>query len=61
MNKKIVRREKGKNVDWKRQEFGRKAAFSQLGYDTLITWDYGLKDKDAVVRKIEDFIEGSGK
>ena len=27
------------NVGWKRQEFGRKAVYSQLGYECVVLWE----------------------
>lgn len=43
-----VMREKFKDtLSWKRTEFGRKAIYSQLGFDCIILWDYDLYKKDA--------------
>lgn len=50
-----------KKIDWKRQEFGRKAIYSQLGYDTLIIWSAELKNENAVAERIREFMEGSKK
>jgi len=44
-----------KTRGWKSTEFGRKAVFSQLGYDTLIIWESELKDKKKVIEKIKEF------
>jgi len=44
-----------KRKGWKSTEFGRKAVFSQLGYDTLIIWESELKDKKKVIEKIKEF------
>lgn len=45
------------NVPWKRQEFGRKAIYSQLGYDCLVIWEHELKElpEEEIVKKIEVF------
>jgi len=41
------------NIPWGNQEFGRKALFSQLGYDTLILWYSEIKNmSDAEVADI---------
>lgn len=47
-------------ISWKQTEFGRKAIFSQLGYDTLIVWDVELKSmsEEELAKKIKDFHEG---
>ncbi|MEA1998114.1 MAG: hypothetical protein U9N61_02140 [Euryarchaeota archaeon] len=43
-----VMKEKFKDtLNWKRTEFGRKAVYSQLGFDCIILWDYNLYKKDA--------------
>jgi len=42
-------------IAWHRQYWGRKAYFSQLGYDCLILWDDEIDDENKVVRKIEGF------
>lgn len=42
---------------WKRTEFGRIAAYKQLGYDTLIIWGHELKDIGVVMDRIEEFME----
>lgn len=44
-----------RDVSWKRQEFGRKAIFSQLGYKTLIIWEHELKDTDILSERIKEF------
>ena len=45
----------GVDTPWKRTEFGRKAIFSQLGYDILIVWSKELKDRGAVIERIKEF------
>lgn len=45
------------NIPWKGQEFGRKAVYSQLGYDTLIIWDDELNDLESLKEKILKFNE----
>ena len=44
-----------KTRGWKATEFGRKAVFSQLGYDTLIIGDKELKNKEKVIKKLKEF------
>lgn len=44
-----------RKTSWKRQEFGRKAIFSQFGFDTLIIWENELKDMSTVLEKIKEF------
>lgn len=39
--------------NWKRTEFGRKAAYSQLGYEAIILWEEDLKKDNA-----EEYIKG---
>lgn len=36
-----------KNIKWKHTEFGRKAAYSQLGYKCIVLWETDLKHPDA--------------
>lgn len=47
-----------KDLKWKSTEFGRKAVFSQLGFDCLIIWSKELRHTDEVIKKIEAFREG---
>lgn len=35
-------------IDWKRTEFGRKAIYSQYGYECIILWEHDLKNKTDV-------------
>lgn len=44
-----------KRRGWKVTEFGRKAIFSQLGYDTLVIWDKEMKNKEKVIEKLKEF------
>ncbi len=43
------------NIGWKSTVFGRKAVFSQLGFDCLIIWEHELKLPEEVIEKIRDF------
>lgn len=47
------------NIYWKRTEFGRKAIFSQLGYETLIIWDDEIENMSnkEIAKKIKNFKE----
>ena len=47
---------KRKRVRWKSTEFGRRAVFSQLGFECLIVWGNELKSPDELVKKIRSFI-----
>jgi len=42
---------------WKRTEFGRKATFSQFGYDTLVIWENELdtKSEEELINIIKEF------
>jgi len=44
-------------VSWYQQEWGRKAIYSQLGFDTLIIWDDEMDDDEIVVERIKSFME----
>lgn len=46
-----------REIKWNRTEFGRKAIFSQLGYDTLILWDTQIKNMadEEIAKKIKSF------
>jgi hypothetical protein len=52
-----------RHINWKRTEFGRKAVFSQLGFQTLVLWesDMAKMDDDEIKKQIEDFIRGERK
>lgn len=47
-----------KNIPWERQEAGRKAVFSEVGYDALILWDDELGDEELIIEKVRGFING---
>jgi very-short-patch-repair endonuclease len=40
------------------EEEGRKKAFAEFGYETLIIWEHELQDENAVLTKIESWIGG---
>jgi endogenous inhibitor of DNA gyrase (YacG/DUF329 family)/very-short-patch-repair endonuclease len=42
---------------WARTELGRVMAYNSLGYRCLVIWEYELKNEDAVVAKIEQFMK----
>ena len=44
------------DVDWKCTEWGRKAIFSQAGYDALIIWGKELENELEIVDKITNFM-----
>lgn len=44
-----------KGIRWKSTEFGRKAVYSQLGFDCLIIWSKELESVDALVEKLRAF------
>jgi hypothetical protein len=46
-DEKIMKEKFKDTLNWKRTEFGRKAVYSQLGFDCIILWDYNLYKKDA--------------
>lgn len=46
-------------IPWHQQYFGRMAYFAQMGYKCLILWDKELKNEDAVVSKIQSFLESA--
>lgn len=48
-----------RKIDWKCQEFGRKAVFSQYGYDTLIIWENEIRSSDdkELYLKIKKFMK----
>jgi hypothetical protein len=48
---------RGENVKYNKTEDGRKEIFSQINFDTLIIWDYELKDETKVIEKIRRFSE----
>jgi len=49
----------GKGADsWKDTEWGRKAVFSQVDFDTLIIWEHELDSKEETVRRIKEFANG---
>ena len=50
--------DKQRNIKWICTEWGRKAIYSQLGYDCLIIWEHELKDENKVVKKIKNFVGG---
>lgn len=43
--------------DWRRTELGRIMAYNSLGYRCLVIWEHELKDEQAVVVKIKQFIK----
>lgn len=43
------------NITPKKHVKDRKSHFKKLGYDTLIIWDYELKDPNKVIKKIKAF------
>jgi very-short-patch-repair endonuclease len=45
------------NIPWKSTEFGRKAVFSQLGFECLVIWEHELESPDEVIKKIRGFNE----
>ena len=45
-------------VKWKATEFGRRAVYSQLGFDCLIIWGHELKSPNEVVERIREFKQG---
>lgn len=49
------------DIDWKKTEFGRKAIFSQLGYDALIIWYEELKKSsdEEISKRITNFCGGN--
>lgn len=47
--------DKKKNVPWKSTEFGRKAVYSQLGFDCLVIWEHELNSPETVVERIREF------
>jgi len=51
-----------KKLSWKQQEWGRKAIYSQLGYDCLILWDDEINklSEIEIVNKIKKFLEEEG-
>lgn len=48
---------KKEKVPWKSTEFGRKAVYSQLGFELLVIWEHELKSPDGVVERIREFIK----
>jgi len=46
---------------WHQTELGRIVTYSQFGYETLIVWEYELKDKEALLQKIEKFSQSEDK
>lgn len=47
---------KRRKVRWKSTEFGRKAVYSQLGFECLIIWTNELKSPNEVIDKIRSFV-----
>lgn len=49
-----------KAYGWKRGEFGRKAVYSQLGFDCLILWESEINQMsdEEIVARIEEFTNG---
>lgn len=43
------------NLPYSRTEVGTKEAYAEYGYDTLVIWDYEMKDTNAVIEKIKRF------
>ena len=43
-------------IPWERQKTGRKAIFSEAGYDTLILWDDELGNEELLIERIGGFI-----
>ena len=51
--------EKKRDINWKSTEFGRKAIYSQFGYDCLVLWE-GVINKatdEEITREIKAFVE----
>jgi len=46
-----------KNIRYNYTEIGRKEAFLEYGFSTLIVWEHELKDKTKVIEKIRSFSE----
>ena len=44
-----------KETPYNRTEGGRKKVFAELGYSTLVIWDYELKDENKVIEKIREW------
>lgn len=42
---------------WQRSELGRIMAYNSLGYCCLVIWEHELKDKQAVVAKVKQFMK----
>lgn len=51
------------NSSWKRTEFGRKAIFSQFGYDVLVLWYLPVKKMtdEEIAEVVKDFMKGKTK
>jgi G:T-mismatch repair DNA endonuclease (very short patch repair protein) len=49
--------DKKKGISWKSTEFGRKAVYSQLGFECLVVWEHELKSPEEVIEKIRRFNE----
>lgn len=52
-----------RDVSWKSTEFGRKAVYSQFGYDCLVLWERFIRNatNKEIVEKIQSFLEGGEK
>lgn len=61
-NEKEMKKRFNESLSWKRTEFGRKAAYSQLGWDCLILWEGDIKrmKEEEIVDEIKAFSEGGG-
>lgn len=51
------------NNSWKRTEFGRKAIFSQFGYETLVLWYLPVQkmSDEEIVEVVREFMKGKAK
>lgn len=45
---------KMKRIPWKSTEFGRKAVYSQLGFDCIIIWEHELEFPNEIVEKLRE-------
>jgi G:T-mismatch repair DNA endonuclease (very short patch repair protein) len=41
-----------KDIRWKATEFGRKAVFSQLGFDCVVIWESQLNHPESIIEEI---------
>jgi len=45
------------NIKYHQTEDGRREIFKEYGYDLLVIWEDELKDKDAVLEKVREFMK----